>query len=86
MAARGSGLARPVQPDDVLADVIGSSRPISRAEITKKIWVYIKKNRLQDPNNKRKIIADDVLGPLFGGRRSVDMLDLARLVSAHIEK
>jgi upstream activation factor subunit UAF30 len=82
---KGGGLAAPVQPDKVLAELVGS-KPLSRPEITKKLWAYIKKNNLQDTKNKRLINADDKLKPFFDGKKQVDMMQLAKHVSAHINK
>ena len=75
---------RPVQPDDALSAVVGS-KPIPRTEVTKKLWAYIKKNDLQNPANKREIIADDKLKPLFGGKAKVNMFEMTKLVSTHMK-
>lgn len=72
----------PLQPDEVLAEVVGS-KPIPRTEIVKKSWVYIKKNGLQDKKNKRMINADATLSKLFGGKKQVSMFDLAKIISKH---
>jgi len=77
-------LMKPVQPDDVLAVVVGS-KPIPRSEITKKIWDYIKKNGLQDTKVKTNINADDALKAIFGGKTKVTMFEMTKLVSAHIK-
>lgn len=77
-------LMKPVQPDAVLAAVVGSE-PMPRSEITKKLWDYIKANDLQDPNNKRNIRADDKLKAVFGGKDVVTMFEMTKLVSAHIK-
>ncbi len=75
---------KPVQPDDVLAAVVGS-KPLPRTELTKKLWDYIKKNKLQDPKAKTVIIADEKLKPVFGGKKSVTMFEMTKLVSAHVK-
>jgi upstream activation factor subunit UAF30 len=75
---------RPMQPDGALAAVVGS-KPIPRTEITKKLWDYIKKNNLQNPSNKREIMADDKLKPVFGGKSKVNMFQMTKLVSGHIK-
>ena len=62
--ARG-GLAKPVTPSEDLAKIIGGG-PVTRAEVTKRIWDYVKANGLQDQQNKRQINADDKLRPIFG--------------------
>lgn len=77
-------LMKPVQPDDVLAQVVGSE-PMPRSEITKKLWDYIKKNDLQDPKVKTNIRADDKLKAVFGGREQVTMFEMTKLVSQHIK-
>jgi upstream activation factor subunit UAF30 len=75
---------RPVQPSEALAEVVGS-KPIPRTEVTKKLWAYIKKNDLQDKKNKRMINADATLKPVFGGKSSVNMFDMTKLVGKHLK-
>ena len=75
---------RPVQPDDTLADVVGT-KPIPRTEVTKKLWQYIKKNGLQDKKNRRMINADAKLKAVFGGKASVNMFAMTKLVSKHLK-
>ncbi|MGC4038736.1 MAG: SWIB/MDM2 domain-containing protein [Chitinophagaceae bacterium] len=70
-------------PSAALGDVIGT-KAIPRTEIIKQIWVYIKKNGLQDKTNKRMINADAKLKTLFGGKNQVSMFDLAKIVSKHV--
>lgn len=77
------GLAKPVTPDSTLSPIVGSA-PLTRAELTKKIWDYVKKNKLQDPNDKRTIIADDKLKPVFGGKEKVSMFEMTKLVNQHV--
>jgi upstream activation factor subunit UAF30 len=74
---------KPVQPDDKLAAVVGSS-PMPRTEVTKKLWSYIKRNGLQDSKNRRNINADDKLRPVFNGRSTVNMFEMTSLVSKHV--
>ena len=74
---------KPVQPSAVLSEVVGS-KPIPRTEVTKKLWAYIKKNSLQDKKNKRMIKADDTLKPVFGGKATVNMFEMTKLVSKHL--
>lgn len=74
---------RPVTPSDQLAPVVGS-KPIPRTEVTKRLWAYIKKNKLQDTKNKRIIKSDDTLKPVFGGKASVNMFEMTKLVSRHL--
>jgi chromatin remodeling complex protein RSC6 len=74
----------PVTPSAALAEVVGS-KPIPRTEVTKRLWAYIKKNKLQDAKNRRMIKADDNLKPVFGGRPSVNMFEMTRLVGKHLK-
>jgi chromatin remodeling complex protein RSC6 len=76
---------KPVQPDDVLAAVVGA-KPLPRTELTKKLWDYIKKNGLQDKKVKTQINSDDKLKAIFGGKKSVSMFEMTKLVSGHIKK
>jgi len=71
-------------PSAVLSAVIGAS-PMPRTEVTKKIWDYIKKNKLQDAVNKRLINADDKLKAVFGGKGKVSMFEMTKLVSNHLK-
>jgi chromatin remodeling complex protein RSC6 len=73
----------PVTPSAALAAVVGS-KPIPRTEITKRLWAYIKKNKLQDAKNKRVIKSDGTLKPVFGGKASVNMFEMTKLVSKHL--
>src|SRR4051812_45263013 len=75
---------RPVTPSAELAEVVGS-KPIPRTEVTKKLWAYIKKNGLQDKKNRRMINADPTLKTVFGGKSSVNMFDMTKLVGKHLK-
>jgi upstream activation factor subunit UAF30 len=75
---------KPMTPSSMLAAVIGSSA-MPRTEVTKKIWGYIKRNRLQDTKNRRMINADDKLKPVFGGKGQVSMFEMTKLVSRHLK-
>ena len=75
---------KPMTPSSVLANVIGST-PMPRTEVTKKIWEYIKKNKLQDAINKRLINADEKLRAVFGGKGKVSMFEMTKLVSGHLK-
>jgi len=75
---------RPVTPSAMLAEIVGS-KPIPRTEVTKKLWVYIKKNGLQDKTNRRMINADAALKAVFGGKSSVNMFDMTKLVGKHLQ-
>jgi chromatin remodeling complex protein RSC6 len=78
-----AALSKPMNISEELAVVIGKGF-MSRGEVVKKIWEYIKKNDLQDPKNKRDIIADDNLRKVFGGKDKVNMFEMTKLVSAHL--
>ncbi len=76
---------KPVQPNPALAAVVGSN-PLPRTELTKKLWAYIKKNSLQDKKVKTNINADDKLKVIFGGKKTVSMFEMTKLVSNNLEK
>lgn len=78
-----SAFMKPVQPDTSLAAIVGD-KALPRTEIVKKMWVYIKKNDLQDKKNKRNINADEKLKLVFGGKNQVSMFEMAKLISKHI--
>ena len=75
---------RPVTPSAALSEVIGS-KPVPRTEVTKKLWAYIKKNGLQDQKNRRMIKADDTLKAVFGGKTTVNMFEMTKLVNKHLK-
>jgi upstream activation factor subunit UAF30 len=77
------GLQKPVRPSTELAAIVGQE-PLPRTEITKQLWDYIKAHRLQDAQDKRRINADTKLKPIFGGKTSISMFELAKLVSQHV--
>ena len=79
--ARG-GLARPVTPSADLAAITGSD-PLPRSQVVSKVWDHIRKNNLQNPQNKREIIADDKLRPIFGKDR-VSMFEMNKHLSKHL--
>lgn len=79
-----AALSRPLELDADLEAVVGKG-PLPRTEVVKKLWEYIKKNNLQNPANKRNILADDKLKPLFGGKGEVTMFEMTKLVSAHMK-
>jgi len=66
-----------------LAAVVGKG-PMPRSEVVKKLWVYIKKNNLQDAQNRRNINADENLKKVFGGKKTVNMFEMTKLVSKHL--
>jgi len=75
---------KPMTPSGVLAAVVGSM-PMPRTDVTKKIWDYIKKNKLQDSINRRLINADEKLRAVFGGKKQVSMFEMTKLVSNHLK-
>src|SRR5215216_3635745 len=75
---------KPVTPSATLAEVVGA-KPMPRTEVTKKLWLYIKKNKLQDVKNKRMIKADAALKDVFGGKATVNMFEMTKLVSKHLK-
>jgi chromatin remodeling complex protein RSC6 len=74
----------PVTPSDALASVVGA-KPIPRTEVTKRLWIYIKKNGLQDATNRRMIKADATLKQVFGGKAQVNMFEMTKLVGKHLK-
>ena len=75
---------KPMTPSAALSEVVGS-KPIPRTEVTKKLWAYIKKNKLQDAKNRRNIKADDALKVVFGGKAVVNMFEMTKLVNKHLK-
>ena len=75
---------KPLQPSAALAKVVGE-RPLPRTEVVKKIWAYIKKNNLQDKVNRRNINADDKLKVVFGGKKTVSMFEMTKLVNDNLK-
>ncbi len=72
-----------MQPSEALSKVVGG-KPMPRTEVTKKLWAYIKKNKLQDAVNKRNINADANLAAVFGGKKQVSMFEMTKLVNKHL--
>jgi len=75
---------KPVQPNEKLALVVGA-KPLPRTELTKKLWVYIKKNGLQDKKIRTNINADAALQAVFGGKKTVSMFEMIKLVSKNVK-
>ena len=75
---------KPVTPDAALSEIVGS-KPLPRTELTKKLWVYIKKNGLQDKKNRRMIHSDEALKAVFAGKAQVNMFEMTKLVSKHVK-
>jgi len=81
--AANSAFMKPMNLSSELEAVVGKG-PMPRSEVVKGLWVYIKKHDLQNPQNKRNILADDKLKPVFGGKSEVTMFEMTKLVSAHL--
>ncbi|MGH7141447.1 MAG: SWIB/MDM2 domain-containing protein [Minisyncoccia bacterium] len=77
-------LLKPMELSPELEEVVGKG-PLPRGEVVKKMWEYIKAHNLQNPQNKRNILADDKLKPLFGGKGEVTMFEMTKLVSTHLK-
>jgi len=84
MAKANAKFMTPLTPSAELSKVTGTN-PLPRTEVVKKVWAYIKKNNLQDSNNKRNINADSVLKPIFGGKNQVNMFEMTSLISKHLK-
>ena len=78
-----SAFMKPMQPSEHLAKIVGSE-PLPRSEVTKKVWEHIKKNNLQNPENKREIIADGKLQPVFGAKK-LDMFKMTKAINSHLK-
>ncbi len=81
--ALNPALTKPMTLSPELEAVVGKG-PMPRSEVVQQIWVYIKKHNLQNPANKRNILADDKLKAVFGGKGEVTMFEMTKLVSAHL--
>jgi len=75
-------LMKPMRPSQELAEIVGTE-PLPRSEITKRIWDYITSHNLQNPANKREILADEKLERLFG-TKSVSMFEMTKLINKHL--
>ena len=82
--AINSALSKPLTLSPELEAVVGAG-PMPRTEVVKQLWVYIKKHDLQNPANKRNILADEKLKAIFGGKSEVTMFEMTKLVSAHLK-
>jgi chromatin remodeling complex protein RSC6 len=81
---KNNALQKPMTPSSELAEVVGSAQ-LSRGEVVSKIWDYIKKNNLQNPQNKREIMADAKLKPVFGGKDKVSMFEMNKHLANHLK-
>lgn len=83
-AKKTNALQKPLTPSAELAAVVGSAQ-LSRGEVVSKIWDYIKKNNLQNPSNKREILADAKLKPIFDGKDAVSMFEMNKHLAKHLK-
>ena len=74
---------KPMNISDALQPIVGS-KPLPRTEVTKRLWDYIKKNKLQDPKERRNINADDNFKKIFNGKKQVSMFEMTKIVSKHL--
>src|SRR3954469_8483224 len=81
-SGKGNALQRPLQPSDALAAVVGSG-PLPRGEVVSKVWEYIKSHNLQNPDNRREILADDKLKEVFG-KDKVTMFEMNKHLARHL--
>ena len=80
---KNSKFMQPLKVSNDLAAVVGKG-PLPRTEVIKKLWAYIKKNKLQDPKNKRNIVPDEKLAKVFGSKKAINMFQMTKLVSSHL--
>ena len=82
---KANALQQPLTPSPALAAVVGAGQ-VTRGDVGSKIWAYIKKNNLQNPANKREILADAKLKPVFGGKDKVSMFEMNKHLAGHLTK
>ena len=75
---------KPLKPSSQLAEIVGSAS-LPRTQVVKKLWAYIKRNKLQDSKNRRNINADEKLRAVFAGKKTVSMFEMTKLVSKHLK-
>lgn len=80
---KNSKFMQPMKLSEDLAAVVGKG-PMPRTEVTKKVWAYIKSNKLQDSKNRRNINPDEKLGRVLGAKKSVNMFEMTRLINKHL--
>ena len=80
---KANGLQKPLQPSEELSAVVGPD-PLPRGEMVSKVWEYIKANNLQNPANKREILADEKLRPVLGGKDKVSMFEMNKHFAQHL--
>lgn len=82
--APNAALMKPLQPSQNLAAIVGSA-PLPRPEVVSRVWEYIKKHKLQNPQNKREIMADEKLQAVFGGKTEVSMFEMNKHLAQHLK-
>jgi upstream activation factor subunit UAF30 len=82
-ARPNAAFMKPMRPSGELAKIVGSE-PLPRTEVTKKVWAHIKRYKLQNPENKREIIADDKLQPVFG-KKKLNMFEMTKAINKHLK-
>jgi chromatin remodeling complex protein RSC6 len=80
-----SAFMKPVQVSETLAEIVGAG-PMARTEVTKKLWDYIKKHKLQDQHNKRNILPDQKLAKVLGSTQPIDMFKMTSKISKHLKE
>jgi chromatin remodeling complex protein RSC6 len=82
---KNSAFMKPIQVSETLAEIVGHG-PMARTEVTKKLLDYIKKHKLQDPNNKRNIVPDQKLAKVLGSNQPIDMFKMTSKVAKHLKE
>lgn len=80
-----SAFMKPVQVSETLAEIVGAG-PMARTEVTKKLWEYIKKHKLQATDNKRNIVPDQKLARVLGSTQPIDMFKMTSKISKHLKE
>ena len=78
-----NALNQKLRPSDKLSDVLGDSGPITRADAVKGLWDYVKEHDLQNPKNRREILADEKLRPLFG-KEKITMFEVGKILNSNL--
>ncbi len=81
--ATPSAFSKPLTPSPALAAIVGAT-PLPRTEVVSKVWEYIRKHKLQNPQNKREIIADDKLAAVFGQKKAT-MFEMNKFLAKHLK-
>lgn len=81
---KANALQKPLRPSEELAAIVGGSAPLPRGEVVSKVWDYIKANNLQNPEDRREILADDALRKVFG-KDKVTMFEMNKHLARHLK-